>query len=68
MNPIFESAIDDLNEELLKLAVSDFLTEQKLVGEFIVWLEKWKELRHVCVPHASETTETACEAFNWRTK
>lgn len=35
-------AIDELPDNALESALSDFLEEQKLVGEFLVWIEKWK--------------------------
>lgn len=47
MNEAFEQAIDDLDEDLLIKALSDFLEEQKLIGEFLMWLEKWKDLRRI---------------------
>lgn len=40
----FYSAFYDLPRELRVDAVLDFLTEQKLEGEFLVWIEKWKSL------------------------
>lgn len=43
MDTIISEAIDSLNEEQFEGAVADFLTEQKLIGEFLVWLEKWKQ-------------------------
>ncbi len=43
----FFGAIDDLPDEQLEQAILDFLTEQKLGGEFLVWLEKWKSLHKV---------------------
>ena len=43
----FYGAIDDLPHDLLERAIVDFLTEQKLGGEFLVWLEKWKTLHRV---------------------
>jgi len=42
METDISKAIDSLNDEQLEEAVVDFLTEQKLVGEFLVWVEKWK--------------------------
>lgn len=44
--PITE-AIDPLNDEELEKAIADFLTEQKLMTEFLVWLEKWKSIHRV---------------------
>ena len=46
-NQIIIDAIDDLPDDLLEQAISDFLEEQKLIGEFIVWLEKWKAVRKI---------------------
>ena len=40
----FWNVFDCLSNEQLEQAVIDFLTEQKLGGEFLVWLEKWKSL------------------------
>ena len=39
---IISEAIDALDDENLEPAVVDFLIEQKLIGEFLVWIEKWK--------------------------
>jgi len=47
---IIGQAVDDLPDTLLIDAIADFLTEQNLVGEFLVWLEKWKELGRVRRP------------------
>ena len=37
-------SIDDLPDDKLEEAISDFLEELKLMGKFLVWLEKWKAL------------------------
>lgn len=37
-------SIDELDNNKLEEALSDFLVEQKLIGEFLVWIEKWKAL------------------------
>lgn len=44
MNTAVENFMKDMDTEHFIKAVSDFLTEQKLVGEFMVWAEKWKEM------------------------
>jgi len=36
-------AIDNLDDYTLEKALRDFLVEQKLLGEFLVWIEKWKK-------------------------
>ena len=45
MESKIEQAIDDLSDKLLEQAFLDFLTEHKLLGEFLVWIEKWKYLQ-----------------------
>jgi len=42
METVISETIDSLNDEQLEEAVADFLAEQELVGEFLVWVEKWK--------------------------
>ena len=42
-----EQALDELDDAKLEEALSDFLVEQRLVGEFLAWLEKWKSLHRV---------------------
>ncbi len=42
MDTIISAYIDELNEEQLEKAMADFLIEQKLIVEFLVWIEKWK--------------------------
>ena len=37
-------ALMGLNRYHLEHAITDFLKEEKLVGEFLVWVEKWKIL------------------------
>lgn len=41
-NKAVMDAIDPLDDQHLEVVISDFLEERKLVGEFLVWLEKWK--------------------------
>ena len=40
-------AIDELPDDALECALSDFLEERMLVGEFIVWIEKWKAINGI---------------------
>ncbi len=40
-------AVDDLNEEQIENMIHDFIHEHELVGEFLVWVEKWKSLHKV---------------------
>ncbi len=42
MDTVITAYIDELNDEQLEQAIVDFLVEQKLIGEFLVWIEKWK--------------------------
>lgn len=37
-------ATDDLPDDQLLKALHDFLTEHKLLGEFLVWIGKWKAI------------------------
>ena len=47
MEEAIRQSIDDLNEDLLEQALVAFLAENKLSGEWLVWIEKWKSLRRV---------------------
>lgn len=47
MLEVIARATDDLDDTKLEEVLSDFLVEQKLVGEFLVWLEKWKSLHRI---------------------
>lgn len=47
METVISEAIDPLDDEQFERAIADFLTEQGLVGEFLVWLEKWKETHRI---------------------
>lgn len=42
---VIRQAVDDLPDTLLEDAIADFLREQNLTGQFLVWIEKWKSLR-----------------------
>ena len=44
---LITEAVDELDDQQLLDAFSDFLAEQKLIGEFLVWLEKWKAIHKV---------------------
>ena len=46
-NSIIMHSIDELLDNTWECALSDFLEEHKLVGEFIIWIEKWKELHKI---------------------
>lgn len=43
-NEAFLRATDDLPDTQFEKAISDFLLEQKLLGEFLIWIEKWKSI------------------------
>ena len=42
MDTLILRAINTLSNARLKQAVVEFLAEQKLTGEFLVWIERWK--------------------------
>jgi hypothetical protein len=46
-NSLILETIDELPDDVLECALSDFLEEQKLVGEFLVWIEKWKAINGI---------------------
>lgn len=44
MEDSFRASIDELDEDTFEDAVIDFITENRLLGEWLVWIEKWKAL------------------------
>ena len=37
-------SIDHLTEDDIELMLTDFLRENRLIGRFLVWIEKWKSI------------------------
>ena len=44
MEKKFYEAIDSLRDDELEEAFLTFLLEKEMLGEFLVWIEKWKSI------------------------